>query len=70
MDAQRSGSIAYLLDVLPIELAKLMPLKDYHYLRRRLEAEESDLPDSDLIEQVHRKLYIGLKYIPKHALSM
>jgi hypothetical protein len=31
-----------------------------HHLRRRFEAEDSELPDNDLIELVLRELYIGL----------
>jgi hypothetical protein len=34
-----------------------------HYLRRRLEAEDSDIPDNVLIELVLRD--VGLEYIPK-----
>jgi hypothetical protein len=39
-----------------------------HHLRRRLEAEDSELPDNDLIELVLRD--IGLEYIPKCAIHM
>jgi hypothetical protein len=39
-----------------------------HCLRRRLEAEDSDVPDSELIELVLRD--VGLEYIPKHAIRM
>jgi hypothetical protein len=39
-----------------------------HHLRTRLEAEDSELPDSELIEQVLIELYIELGYIPKHAI--
>jgi hypothetical protein len=37
-----------------------------HYLMRRLEAEESDVPDNELIELVLRD--VGLEYIPKRAI--
>jgi hypothetical protein len=35
---------------------------------RRLEAEDSDVPDKELIEIVLRD--VGLEYIPKHAIHM
>jgi hypothetical protein len=37
-----------------------------HHLRRRLEAEDSDVPDNELIELVLRD--VGLEYIPKCAI--
>jgi hypothetical protein len=37
---------------------------EYH-LMRRLEEEDSDVPDNELIELVLRD--VGLEYIPKHA---
>jgi hypothetical protein len=39
-----------------------------HHLMRRLEAEESEVPDNELIELVLRN--IGLEYIPKHAIHV
>jgi hypothetical protein len=39
-----------------------------HHLMRRLEAEESDVPDNQLIELVLRD--VGLEYIPKHAIRV
>jgi hypothetical protein len=39
-----------------------------HHLMRRLEAEDSDDPDNELIDQVLRD--VGLEYIPKRAISM
>jgi hypothetical protein len=36
-----------------------------HHLRRRLETENSDVPDNELIELVLRD--VGLEYIPKRA---
>jgi hypothetical protein len=35
---------------------------------RRLEAEDSDVPDNELIELVLRD--VGLEYIPKHAIRV
>jgi hypothetical protein len=35
---------------------------------RRLEAEDSEVPDNELIELVLRD--VGLEYIPKHAIHM
>jgi hypothetical protein len=35
-----------------------------------LEAEDSDLPDNDLIELVLREVYIGLEYVPKTTIHM
>jgi hypothetical protein len=39
-----------------------------NHLMRRLKAEESDVPDNELIELFLRD--VGLKYIPKHAICM
>jgi hypothetical protein len=39
-----------------------------HHLMRRLEAEDSDVLDNELIELVHRD--VGLEYIPKRAIRM
>jgi hypothetical protein len=39
-----------------------------HHLRRRLEAEDSEVPDNELIELVLRD--VGLEYIPKHAIRV
>jgi hypothetical protein len=39
-----------------------------HHLMRRLEAEDSDVPDNELIELVLRD--IGLEYIPKRAIRV
>jgi hypothetical protein len=39
-----------------------------HHLMRRLEAEDSDVPDNELIELVLRD--IGLEYIPKRAIHV
>jgi hypothetical protein len=39
-----------------------------HHLMRRLEAEDSDVPDNELIELVLRD--VGLEYIPKHAICV
>jgi hypothetical protein len=39
-----------------------------HHLMRRLEIEDSDVPDNELIELVLRD--VGLEYIPKHAIHM
>jgi hypothetical protein len=39
-----------------------------HHLMRRLEAEESDVPDNDLIELVLR--YVGLENILKRAIRV
>jgi hypothetical protein len=38
------------------------------YLMRRLEAEDSEVPDNELIELVLRD--VGLEYIPKHTICM
>jgi hypothetical protein len=38
---------------------------------KRLEAEDSDVPDNEVIELVLRELYIGLEYIPGiHTIGM
>jgi hypothetical protein len=37
------------------------------HLRRRLETEDSEIPDNELIEIVLRELYIGLENFPKLA---
>jgi hypothetical protein len=39
-----------------------------HHLMRRLEAEDSDVPDNELIELVLRD--VGLEYIPKCAICL
>jgi hypothetical protein len=39
-----------------------------HHLMRRLEAEDSDVPDNELIELVLRD--VGFEYIPKHAICI
>jgi hypothetical protein len=39
-----------------------------HHLMRRLEAEDSDVPDNELIELVIRN--VGLEYIPKHSIHV
>jgi hypothetical protein len=39
-----------------------------HHLMRRLEAEDSEVPDNDLIELVLRD--VGLEYIPKRAIRV
>jgi hypothetical protein len=39
-----------------------------HHLMRRLEAEDSDVPDNELIELMLRD--VGLEYIPKRAISV
>jgi hypothetical protein len=39
-----------------------------HHLMSRLEAEDSDVPDNELIELVLKDL--GLEYIPKHAICI
>jgi hypothetical protein len=39
-----------------------------HHLMRRLEAEDSDVPDNELIELVLRDA--GLEYIPKRAICV
>jgi hypothetical protein len=41
-----------------------------HHLMRRLEAEDSDVPDNQLIELVLKQLYMGLEYIPKRAICV
>jgi hypothetical protein len=37
---------------------------------RRLEAEDSDVHDNELIELMFRELYKGLEYIPKRAIRV
>jgi hypothetical protein len=37
-----------------------------HHLMRRLDAEDSDVPDNELIELVLRD--VGLEYIPRRAI--
>jgi hypothetical protein len=39
-----------------------------HHLMRRLQAEDSDVPDNELIELVLRD--VGLEYIPKRAICV
>jgi hypothetical protein len=39
-----------------------------HHLMRRLEAEDSDVPDNKVIELVLRD--VGLEYFPKRAIHM
>jgi hypothetical protein len=39
-----------------------------HHLMRRLEAEDSDVPDNEILELVLRNL--GIEYIPKRAICM
>jgi hypothetical protein len=39
-----------------------------HHLMRMLEAEDSEIPDNELIELVFRD--VGLEYIPKRAIHM
>jgi hypothetical protein len=39
-----------------------------HHLMRRLEAEDPDVPDNDLIEKVLGVLHIGVEYIPIHEI--
>jgi hypothetical protein len=39
-----------------------------HHIMRRLEAEDLEIPDSDLIELVLKE--ISLEYIPKHAIHV
>jgi hypothetical protein len=39
-----------------------------HHLMRRLEAEDSDVPDNELIELVLRD--VGLEYIPKRTICV
>jgi hypothetical protein len=48
-------------------LLKVQALSYFEYhLMRRLEVEDSDVPDNELIELVLR--YVGLEYIPKRAI--
>jgi hypothetical protein len=39
-----------------------------HHLMKRLEAEDSEVPDNELIELVLRD--VGLEYIPKRAIHL
>jgi hypothetical protein len=39
-----------------------------HHLMRKSEAEDSEVPDNELIELVLRD--VGLEYIPKHAIHL
>jgi hypothetical protein len=39
-----------------------------HHLSRRLDVEDSEVPDNELIELVLRKLYMGIEFIPKRAI--
>jgi hypothetical protein len=41
-----------------------------HHLKRRWEAEDSELNDGELLELMIREQYIGLEYIPKQAIHM
>jgi hypothetical protein len=41
-----------------------------HHLMRRLEAEDSEIPDNHLPEVLHRELCIGLVYIPKRTIDV
>jgi hypothetical protein len=41
-----------------------------HYLSRRLEPKDSDLPDNYLVKLVLRQLHKGLEYITKNAMKM
>jgi hypothetical protein len=41
-----------------------------HHPRKMSEAEDSDVPDNDLIELVLRELCIGLEYIPKQVIRV
>jgi hypothetical protein len=41
-----------------------------HHIMRRLEAEDSDVPDNELIELVLREQFVGLEYIPKRAIRV
>jgi hypothetical protein len=41
---------------------------DHHLMRRRLEAEDSEVPDNELIELVLRD--VGLEYVPRRAIRM
>jgi hypothetical protein len=40
------------------------------HVRRRMKAEDSELPENELIELVLREMYIDLEYIPKHAIHV
>jgi hypothetical protein len=87
MDAQRTGSSAYLVMGFR-EIENLMPMEEpadktrmfrtflrgqalsyfEHNLMRRLEAEDSDVPDNEFIGLVLRDL--GLECIPERAICM
>jgi hypothetical protein len=41
-----------------------------HHLRRRLEAEDSEIPGNDLMQLVLRELHKCLEYTPKCAIRM
>jgi hypothetical protein len=41
-----------------------------HHLKTRLEVEESEIPEKELIEIAIAELYMGLEYIPKHAIPL
>jgi hypothetical protein len=43
---------------------------EHHVMRKRLEAEDSDVPDNELIELVLREQYVGLEYIPMRAIRV
>jgi hypothetical protein len=50
-------------------LLKSQDLSNFeHHLMRRLEAEDSDVPDNELIEQVLSD--VGLEYIPKRTIRV
>jgi hypothetical protein len=52
-------------------LLKGQPLSYFEYhLRRRVEAEESEVPENEVIELVLIELQIGFEYIPKIAVCM
>jgi hypothetical protein len=38
-------------------------------LRKRVEEEDSEFPENELIELVIRELYMGLEYMPKHFIQ-
>jgi hypothetical protein len=60
------------------EIENLMPMEEpadnqalsyfEHHLMRMLEAEDSEVPDNELIEIVLRD--VGLEYIPKRAIHV
>jgi hypothetical protein len=52
-----------------LTLLKVQALSYFeHHLMRRLEAEDSDVPDNELIELVLRD--VGLEYFPKRAIRV